>query len=416
MTPTPGRSTLALALAFVAACTRGGGSTEIAVRDSAGVTIIEHPAGAIAASARWTLGPAITKISAGDTGSTALSTVTDARRLVDGRFIVVDATDMGSRLLLYAADGKTARQLGRNGMGPGEFNYPRIMGIRGDTLTVYDSRTARVTRVSLDGTPIDAHELARLGLMTLGAPVGTLPDGRLVSTPYAFGPPTTDQTGHYRLPGPIMVIDPVAVRLDTLSNAVPGIESFRLDANFGRMTQTISAPLGYGRRPIFGLSGRMVLVADNDAPDLVSYKLPWTPVRIVRLPHPRVPVDALARKALIDQSVAQVEAAGPQLGEMREAMLDNIQKGEFADSMAYWASQIVGTDGSVWLREMRSAADSVPHYLVVDPDGRLAARIDLPKGARLMWTDGTQALVVLLDDNDLPRLEVRPVVKGTSAN
>ena len=82
--------------------------------------------------------------------------------------------------------------------------------------------------------------------------------------------------------------------------------------------------------------------------------------------------------------------------------------------MAHYQAMTVGTDGTLWLRTMRSVADSVPHYLVVGADGRLAARIDLPKGARLMWTDGATALVVRTDGNDLPRLELRPAMKGTA--
>jgi hypothetical protein len=63
---------------------------------------------------------------------------------------------------------------------------------------------------------------------------------------------------------------------------------------------------------------------------------------------------------------------------------------------------------------MRNVADSVPRFIVIGADGRLAARLDLPKGGRLHWTDGTRALISLLDENDLPRLEVRPVTRGAA--
>jgi hypothetical protein len=77
---------------------------------------------------------------------------------------------------------------------------------------------------------------------------------------------------------------------------------------------------------------------------------------------------------------------------------------------------VVGIDGSLWLRQARSVVDSVPHFIVVGADGRLAGRVDLPKRGRLLWADGSQVLISMMDENDLPRLELRPVTRGPATN
>jgi hypothetical protein len=86
-----------------------------------------------------------------------------------------------------------------------------------------------------------------------------------------------------------------------------------------------------------------------------------------------------------------------------------------ADSMAWYAGMGTGAAGAVWLREMRTTSDSVPHYLVVGKDGQLQGRADLPKGARLLWADADRVLISLLDDDEVPRVELRPIVKGAAA-
>ena len=85
------------------------------------------------------------------------------------------------------------------------------------------------------------------------------------------------------------------------------------------------------------------------------------------------------------------------------------------DSMAWYAGMGSGADGAVWLREMRIETDSVYHYLVVGADGHLQGRIDLPKGARLHWAGGDEVLIALVDDDEVPRVELRPIVKGSAA-
>jgi hypothetical protein len=58
-------------------------------------------------------------------------------------------------------------------------------------------------------------------------------------------------------------------------------------------------------------------------------------------------------------------------------------------------------------------SDSVPHYLVIGSDGKLMARVDLPRASSLLWAGADQILISISDADDVPRLELRPITKGS---
>ena len=402
------------AIALLAACSKGAGPSDIVVRDSAGVEIIEHPASAIAAAPQWNLGPAEATITHGATEDAAFSYVANATRLPDGRIVVVDGQMDGALVTVHAPDGSYERSLGRPGMGPGEFMFAGLVGVAGDTLIFYDTRNSRSTRMLVSGTLVSTGELARLGMMAVGTPAGTLADGRLISTPYFFGD-TVDHGHRYRQFAPIIAIDPVAVHLDTLTTTIPGTEVFMLTGNLGGTTRSFPTPVVYGPRTLISPAREVVHVASNESSALDTYSLPWALQRSVRFAMPRRPVDEEARGAARAAALANIERAGSNAEAMKATMIDMIGRAEMADSMAWYAGMGAGSDGSVWLRETRSTSDSVPHYLVIGKEGRLQGRADLPKGARLLWVDADRVLISLLDDDEVPRVELRPIVKGAPA-
>lgn len=415
MTPARHRIPFALVVSLVAACGQASGTSEVVARDSAGVTIIEHPAGAIAAAPAWSLGAPTITIGGGEGEDQAFSFIATARRLGDGRIVLADNENEGTRFLVYGADGKFERRLGRPGDGPGEFRNARALGASGDTLVIYDFMSSRVTRMRADGALIGTAELSRLGPMKLGIPTGALGDGRLLTSPMSFGDTTDHGSGVFRLGGGALVVDPATAVLDTLQE-FPGDEVTMIRMEFGGMSRSMPGPIGYGKRTLYATDAGSVHVATNATAEIDTYRLPWALARIVRFRGSTPPVDAAAREAQLTEAVANIQRSTGTPEGFKNSMIATVRRVAFADSMANYQAMTAGADGSLWLRQMRSVADSVPHYLVLGTDGRLAARIDLPKGARLMWADQSQALVVLLDDNDLPRLELRPVVKGTATN
>ena len=390
------------------ACDRGAPPGDITERDSAGVRIIDHPAAALAAAPRWGLGDPTVVITAAGTGDDGFSFLAGALRTPDGRIVLADNQNDGTRFLVYGPDGAFERRLGRSGGGPGEFRNARILGLLGDTLVLYDFQGLRVTRMRADGTLIGTAELARLGMAKVGMVNGVLADGRILSTPMSFQDTTDHGDGTYRQAGGALAIDPATATLDTLQ-VFPGNEVAMIAMELGGMRRSMPGPLGYGKRTLYASAGGSVHVATNTTAEIASYALPWALTRLIRVAKRPPAVDQAARDAQLAEALANIDGISGVPEAFKTSMRETVRRARFADSMASYQSLLAGADGSLWAREMRSVADSTPHLLIFGPDGHLQARADLPPGARLLWTDGAQALVAMTDENELPRLELRPV-------
>ncbi|MBW3551996.1 MAG: hypothetical protein KY466_00725 [Gemmatimonadetes bacterium] len=175
------RATLTAVLAVLLAGCGGGGPDVGTVRDSAGVTIVEHAPEAVERVERWTAGPEPLLDIGVTEGDAAYQffRLQDALWLGDGRVVVLDAGARQLRLFDPAGSFLTAH--GREGEGPGEYRDPRaIWRAPGDSLAVYDARNRRVTVLSdrlAFGRSVPFH--ARI---YNEEPAGALEDGRLVVT------------------------------------------------------------------------------------------------------------------------------------------------------------------------------------------------------------------------------------------
>jgi len=405
-------------LTLAAACSSGPPSTEITTRDSAGVTIIEHPAGAVEAAPLWTVGAATLTIMHGATAEQGFDWIANAKRFPDGRILLIDSQDDGSLVYLFGPDGAFLRQIGRVGMGPGEFVFGRLLnGSAGDTITIYDNRTSRLTWMTTDAMLVGASDLSRFGMGALGTPAGTLADGRFIATSRVFMGDTADHgSSRYRQRMPIVVVDAATPRLDTLSNEIPGAEVKLTAMDMGGETRSVASPVGYGLQTLLVAAGGEVHVASNESSALDTYSLPWALLRSVRFAGARRAVDDEARAALRAAAIANIEKMGAGVGAMKQQFLDMIQRAEIADSMAWYQSMMGAEGGAVWLREMRTVSDSVPHYVIIGEDGKLVARMDLPRASRLLWAGADQVIVALHDEDEVEHVELRPIVTGAAAH
>ncbi|HST62781.1 MAG TPA: hypothetical protein VLK84_29010, partial [Longimicrobium sp.] len=92
--------------------------------------------------AAWTVAEKPTlRIGASD--ADALGFVTSAVSLPSGGVALADAGM--HRIDVFDAQGRRVRTMGREGRGPGEFTHPEWIGLRGDTLRVWDMVQARLT-------------------------------------------------------------------------------------------------------------------------------------------------------------------------------------------------------------------------------------------------------------------------------
>ncbi|MBP6572524.1 MAG: hypothetical protein KA226_13960, partial [Gemmatimonadales bacterium] len=189
-------SLLFLALALLTACDRPGGESgapprsEVALvpvaRDSGGVTILEHPAGALERAPLIAFDSVPFAEVRGDSTSDDLSRVFAGVALSDGGFAFFDPVRAG--VWIVDSVGTLRRVIGRRGEGPGEFEEVESGVARGvdDTLAVTDRSTARVTILHPTGgvvrqAPIDVSHSGNGYALN-----GGLPDGSWVASPSSW--------------------------------------------------------------------------------------------------------------------------------------------------------------------------------------------------------------------------------------
>ncbi|MEX2466240.1 MAG: hypothetical protein WD995_04985, partial [Gemmatimonadota bacterium] len=130
-----------------------------------------------AASPSWTVaGTPTLQIGEQDGDARYLFDRITAVRLLPGGGVVV--ADRGrAAVSVYGGEGTHVATMGREGQGPGEFEWISYLGVLApDTILVYDSSLYRATRFLLDGTFVDSRPIRPEG----GAPevyVGTYANG-----------------------------------------------------------------------------------------------------------------------------------------------------------------------------------------------------------------------------------------------
>jgi len=128
----------------------GGATGAPAVRDSAGVRIVDHTGEA----AEWSLGaPTLDLGEAEREGPEQFYRVAGATLLRDGSVLAVADGGSGEIRLFDAASGVHLETWGGRGEGPGEFMAPgRLQRLSGDSLAVWDFRAEQLTILDPSGS------------------------------------------------------------------------------------------------------------------------------------------------------------------------------------------------------------------------------------------------------------------------
>src|SRR5690606_37252046 len=125
------------------------------------------------------------RIGSPDDPDYAFGTVTSLEVGPDGEIYSIHQRE--SSIRRWNGDGALLGAIGRAGDGPGEMRTPRILGWRGDTLWVFDSRGSRITFFSAGGTYLRAlNPVVDLGSVEMALeaiypprPAGLLGDGSI---------------------------------------------------------------------------------------------------------------------------------------------------------------------------------------------------------------------------------------------
>ncbi len=371
----------ALAALLLAACGTGEQTprTLITERDSAGITIVEHTAEAIAALPTWTIENEPARVLRDTIGLTAVGL---AVQWSDDRVVLRDNGLRG--LWVFRFDDDLAMPLALRGQGPGEVQYvASLQRLPGDTLAAFDTNSRRLSFFGPDGRFVRSRPYPQF---PDGAEVRVnrlLPDGRIFGT---TAPPYVPPTGNWG----ILRRDTIAIvafrepdagsdryGVDTIVRVPDGVV-------FSKMSVTGGEPwpntdfLRLGPDTHMALLGSSLWVGTNERFELRRYERDTLRqlVRVLVTPKP-VPADAAERvKASSRASLVARRAPAQMQAEVEEEMAG----WQFATEFPYHGRLLPGLDGTLWAEERWVLVEDPRRFLVFDVDGRALANVELPSG------------------------------------
>ena len=341
-----------------------------AVRDSAGVRLVESPPTGVEA---WSLGdePDLRVGAIEGAPEELFGSVVGVAVTSDRRIVVAD--QQTSTLRVYDWSGTFIEEWGGQGEGPGEYGMIWGFGQHDDSLWVVEAGARRITMLSGDG---EFGRVVRPQLL-FRPPfgdyrpnescchfVGALGSGSLV---FQF-PAMTRLSGlgprSARVPfvgtdGTGQVLDTLAVLTGGRSTPTPpGSRISLLEDHFStRVTATTSSDA--------------LLVSEGRSFELREYTGGGRVTQIARYLKARTPTDSEKREAWLEILGQGLEVEGPSANPMADLILG----GPFADSLPGITRILVDSDGNRWGEHWIPPVVETPTYVVFAPSGEVLAEV-----------------------------------------
>jgi hypothetical protein len=315
-----------------------------------------------------------------------LHKVRGAGLLSDGRIAVANGGN--ESVIVFTPRGRVAKQFGRLGSGPGDFQMLYYLTTIGDTLVAWDTGLRRMSLWMSDGTL----------LRTVSLPTITdhIVDIRAVRTSTEYI--ATLRTGVTR-PASGLYVDTVAViSVDAVKEKPTDLGtrawSYSYFHDEGGATTTYPVPF----------LGSTLLVSSIDK--LVMLPLGDTRVQITRADGSRAativlplsgPTTQGRAKAYGDSLIASVREKDPRWVKRIETVFGS----DFPPAKHQAVAQrAVAVGGTVWFQSFPDQRDSTVSWWVVDARReRLVGRVALPRTAQVLGGTDRQVLVLLRDDD-----------------
>jgi hypothetical protein len=377
--------------ALLTGCGAVSARPRTAVRDSAGVTIVDNYGHLQPDGSGWRVAPEpVLSIGTLEGEWTdQLFGVREAMRLPDGRIAIANAGT--EEIRIYGPDGSFLNVFGGDGEGPGEFQGLSLVGILpGDTLVAVGRRSQRITLVhpeegfirtvtpeGLPDGPLEGYGLLADGRMVTraGLPfsIEALEEGwmRLPMSYYSAHFDGSELVEYPQVPGPETMVD------------------------IGEQYVSIMQ-LPFGKRPAIGVTGELTYFGSGDSYEIRAYDGAGELNRIIRLDQELLPFTDDDIDRYIEEQVA--EAAD--LDEARE-IRSSFNDFTWPETLAAFLSFEADPLGCLWVEEARVPGDEVPIWTVFDAQGALQARVSLPEGVELLEVGEDYILGLVRDELDV---------------
>ncbi len=396
---------IALIALLASACGSDGGSSRgVTVTDSAGVHLVTSMAPAWSDGNGWRVDatPVLSIGDASQVDAVLLVEVAGARILGDGRLAVANGADRA--VLFFTAKGARDGRLGGDGSGPGEFRAVSLIGLRNDSLVLWDAQLDRATIAPLDGGTSrilligkgDTTSASRFGF----APVDLFEDGALLLAGRT-GASSNDQGGVRR--------DPVPLRragwdgtIGRQLAVVPGSEN--IVASGPGFVTVFERPFGHRTHTI--AAGNELLVSTGDFDGVMLFDSLGTLKAIWRLDRARRAVSPSDVEAVTERRTQQLNQLPPEYAEAIHAVVKDIG---FPTVLPPFDAILRDATGATWLRNDVGPVlrDSIPRtWTVLDSTGRWLGEVTVPPRVEVQQITKDRILGVWRDDDDVEHLRL----------
>lgn len=371
---------------FATGCVGSGDVTpsEVVVRDSAGIRIVEYAAeltrSPVLLESRW---------SYGDEANHYPFQYPFTGVITPGGSAVV--ADAGNREVLHIlADGSSHDLWAGTGEGPEEVGRPRSVRAFGDSVWIEDAGNGKLMLYEAGSFLASTSTLAEPSLARSMMPQGVAEDGSLLMVTASYRP-DFDQDW---LDGHIARYDPASATVDTIG-------SYPMAP---RMPEDRANPFGHGGWATG--AGHGVVQTRTDLPEVVWRSADGRVTQIVRwAPTPRYPDAELWERFLAGLS-RELARMNPTMGGDRLDEFLAAQKERYAvdeNSALPWFGLAVGaSDGSVWLPEFVPIGDQPSVYTVIPADGQATGEARFPEPFHVLAVTDEAVLGVAKDAMDVP--------------
>jgi hypothetical protein len=415
-------------LSILVACSAGGDdaasgarSNEPLVptsRDSAGVTLSEHAAGALERAPLLVLDTTGVGevVGAGETDD--LSRVYQGVALSDGGFAFFDP--LSSAVWIIDSLGAVTHRYGRSGQGPGEFQRAAggIARGNGDTLAVVDQALQRATFLHPSTGILASHPFTTRFGGNFYALVGQLRSGGWIMGSAGWIIVGTGAADIGTIPiAPVYRYVPGATAPPDSITFLTGLAAVRSRYRMlGKEDDGVGHPRFASPGNAVGWDGALMQY-DNRRweVDRIDVGGDGHRTRIVVHGAARLRTPAMIESLVVSAKERAANSPTPQGNVMMESAEDaefNVRNAVVADTLSPFDRVFVAPGGTLWLGDQAEPQQKTVWYTAVDTSGRILARVQLPASRGVLALGDRSALIRHEGEDGVVTLRIHRLVKS----
>jgi|GEM_PF-1728658 len=341
-------------------------------------------------------------------GDFDLTYVRDVRLLSDNRLVAY--ASIRARLMVFGADGKEQRIIGRLGKGPGEFMRPGgVVVLPGDTLFLNDMANNRLNWVLPDGrfarTPAMRWTRSRRDAEHLA---GMLADGRVVL--HSNGIVSWDEADTVFRSTATVLVQPLEGAGRTIAS-IPDLAQISVPMRIRGRTTRESMVLQFTPLATIVLWDSLVTTSSGDSYTITMRSPSGTVLRELVIPLQRRPVTAEDRERALALQFKYIENSVGEGGGgdtyTKDEQRQSARLTPTADSMPIVVGLFTSPDGTLWVVDQAAASGTRGTVATsYRRDGAMTGRLQLAMGAKPVAFGNDRVVLRVKDENDVVALHV----------